>query len=346
MGKSMGKTSLFNDNRQLNEKEIREGKIVLKSKPRIFMIMLTATCNLRCIMCPRPDSQSTLPYDIFKKLELLYPYLELINWGGGGEVFTVNYFKKLFLELSRFPNLRHDITTNGLLIDEEWADILSQNKVNLSYSIDAVTEESYEYIRRGAKFVNLIKSINNLNKYRKKHNRNTYLILNVVTMQYNYRDLYLFPRFCKEHNFQHLRIEYLRPVVDPAQDLFTARKDPTAIDYLKKIMPQIETECKNLGIKLDSCIKPFLDSKTQDLINSKELVFNCRLPWQKLLIDGTDKGKIYPDCLCPQALGNIFDDDIEDLWNNQIMQSYRRNILDKTAESWCSAKCLTYQRNG
>ena len=92
MRKDLSCTDSFNNNRKLNEKETKEGKIILRSKPRIFMIMLTAACNLRCIMCPRPDSQDILPYDIFRKIESFYPYLELINWGGGGEVFTVGYF--------------------------------------------------------------------------------------------------------------------------------------------------------------------------------------------------------------------------------------------------------------
>jgi len=332
-------------NKQLNEKEIKEGKIVLESKPRILMLILTADCNLRCIMCPRPDSNYVLPYEAFEKIDCLFPYLELINWGGGGEVFLVDYFKKLFLKAALYHQIRHDITTNGLLIDEEWAEILVQNNVHLTYSIDAVTKEKYEYIRKGARFEDLLKSIEIVNKYKQKYNSQFKLMINVVVMKCNYKELHLFPEFCKKYNFQQLRLEYLRPVIDPGQDIFTVRKDPEAIEYLRDIMPQIESECKKLEIKLESCIRPFLNSNSSSSKNSNRLIFNCRLPWKKLLIDGSAKGRITPDCLCIHLLGNILDNSIEEVWNNEIMQLYRKNILNKSIKNWCSPACSIYERD-
>ena len=39
------------ENRLLNEKEIKEKKIVLKSKPQNILLILNNVCNLKCIMC-------------------------------------------------------------------------------------------------------------------------------------------------------------------------------------------------------------------------------------------------------------------------------------------------------
>lgn len=342
----MERAARFLDNRALNEQEFKSGKIILKSKPRTLMIVLSARCNLNCIMCPRPNSSYVLPPDFFRKVEPLLPYLESINWGGGGEVFFIEYFKDLFNKVSRWPDIRQDITTNGLLIDASWGRILAENKVNLSFSIDAVTEKLYEYIRRPASFANLIRSIECVNRYRANNENNIKLILNVVVMKCNYKELNLFPDFCNKYNFQQLRIEYLRPVIDPELDIFTVKKDSLAIRYLREIMPEIEQNCRDSGIKLESCIRPFLDSDTEVLINSNKLIYNCKLPWQKLLIDGSAKGMVFPDCLCPHPLGSILDHSIEELWNNDIMQQYRKNIVNQNVQGWCSERCLIYERTG
>lgn len=335
---------IFETNRKLNEKEIKEEKIILESKPQILMLILTADCNLRCIMCPRPLSGYSLTYEAFEKIECLFPYLELINWGGGGEVFLANNFKKFFLKATPYRHIRHDITTNGLLIDEEWTEILVQNNVHLTCSIDSPVRETYEHIRRGARFENLISNIEIINRYKQRYNSKIKLVLNVVVMKCNYKELHLFPEFCKKHGFAQLRFEYLRPVIHPEHDIFTVRKDLDAIEYLKTIMPQIECECRESGIILDSCIRSFLNFNSTSSDDSNNLIFNCKLPWKKLLIDGSSKGRVTPDCLCPHLLGNIFDNSIEEIWNGEVMQLYRRNILNRTALNWCSSACSIYER--
>jgi len=342
----MFREDIFKANIELNEKEIKEGKVALESKPRMLMLMLGSDCNLSCIMCPRSDSGGALSHEAFEKITCLFPYLELINWGGGGEPFLAANFKKFFFMASGYQQIRHDITTNGLLIDEEWVGILAQNNVLLTYSIDSPKKDTYEYIRKGARYEDLIKSIETVNKAKERHNGKIKLILNAVVMKRNYKELHLFPEFCKKYNFQQLRLEYLRPVINPEQDIFTVRKDQEAIQYLKKEMPEIESKCKDLGIKLESCIRVFLNSPHHNKDDSNGLINNCRLPWMKLLIDGSAGGRITPDCLCKYPAGNILDNSIEEVWNNDIMQRYRRNILNKTAEGWCSEQCLIYERKG
>lgn len=341
---AMNSVDIFKRNKELNEEEIKRSEIILKSKPRMLRLILTTRCNLKCIMCLGLENPSTLPFEVLEKIDCLYPYLEQINWQGG-EVFLVDYFKKLFQKASSYPQIRHSIITNGLLIDEEWAELLVQNNVYLSYSIDAVIKETYEYIRRGASFDDLIKSISIINRYKKKGNNGVTLMLNVVVMKSNYRQLQLFPEFCKRYNFTHLRFEYLRPEAAPEEDIFTIRKDEEALGYLKNAMPGIEDKCKGLGIEIESCLRPFLDNNTHASEDNIDKSFSspeettCKFPWKQLLID-TGKGDIRPDCLCVRSLGNIFDNTIEELWNNEMMQEYRRRILNKTLKGYCAEACV------
>jgi len=56
----MNNLNIFFDNKILNENEINEGKIILKSKPLTLRIVITNLCNLECVMCGISKSEKLL----------------------------------------------------------------------------------------------------------------------------------------------------------------------------------------------------------------------------------------------------------------------------------------------
>lgn len=361
----MRQTDLSLTNKELNETEIKTGKIMLESKPRMLMVVLTTRCNLECIMCSRgqltgPDK--TFTFDTIRQIRNLFPYLAAIDWQGG-EVFLVGYFKELFLEASTYPNIDQSIITNGLLIDKEWVEVFANSRLNLTFSIDAVAKHTYENIRKGAKFERLIESLEIINEMNQKCSNSIQLHINVVVMRSNYKELYLFPNFCQRYGVKHLRFDFLRPDVTPAEDILI-NQDINAIRHLRIELDNIEKECMDLGIWFEYTFRPFLVTtklENQDVREEPVIVqceqsniqpkLKCKLPWKKIFIDAAAGGIVRPDCLCQQNAGNIMETPLEDIWNNNIMQTYRKNIIDGTIENWCSKTCLdnavdTYQLDG
>ena len=251
----------------------------------------------------------------------------------------------------------------GILIDKEWAEIFAESKVNLTYSIDAVTKETYERIRKGAKFEDLLRSIEMINEANRSRNGRIQLHINVVVMRSNYKELNLFPEFCKKYGFKHLRFDFLRPDVAPEEDILLQR-DISAVEYLKNTLKKIEEESRELNIWFEYTFKPFLSNEKIDsnclktepekisghLSHSQHLL-KCRLPWKKLSIDAAGGGDVRPDCLCEHSAGNIVNSTLEEIWNNEIMQLYRHNLINGCVQNWCSKVCLdnavdTYQLEG
>jgi sulfatase maturation enzyme AslB (radical SAM superfamily) len=144
-------------NRLINELEINDKKVILESKPQAMIVMLSNLCNINCIMCGVKDKKWELPKKTIMEIIEYFPYLEYIQWQGG-EVFLLDYFKGLFREAARFPNIRQIINTNGLLITEDWAKDLIGGKADITFSIDGVTKDVYEYVRKGAEFEDLLES--------------------------------------------------------------------------------------------------------------------------------------------------------------------------------------------
>jgi len=342
-------TQLFQANKELNEKEIESKSTILNSKPRLLMIVLTTRCNLRCIMCQRytPGKGLTFPFETIKQIYSLFPYLEGINWQGG-EVFLVDYFKELFLEVKKYPNICQSIITNGLLINEEWAKIIAESRINLGYSIDGVTKHTYEKIRKGAKFEDLLKSAEIVNKAIRKKKGEVNLFINAVVMRSNYKELSLFPRFCKEFGFNFLRLDFVGKEL-PEEDLLN-QKDDDVLNYLRKVIPEIKYECSCLGIDFDyTKINLNQEKETPSSGNREEVklddkkdkdALKCKLPWKKLFIDISTGGSVRPGCLCNYSLGSIMDKQIGQLWNNEIMQQYRSHLAGTNIENFCSKVCL------
>lgn len=334
---------IFEENRALNEKEIGLKSQVLASRPRLLMIVLTSKCNLRCIMCKRYSEsetrQDTLPFEIIKQIYGLFPYLEGINWQGG-EVFLVDYFKDLFIKASERPNILQSIITNGLFIDEEWAEIIARSRVNLGYSIDAVTRHTYESIRRGARFDDLLESVDTMCRAVSRRKGNANLFINTVVMRSNYRELHLFPQFCNKFGFKHLRFDFCSP--DVSKEDIVLKNDNGALEFLRDAIGEVEQLCSHLKIGFDCTFKDYIQGKdaVSMPVNKPREDLKCKLPWKKLFIDASDHGSVRPGCLCSRSLGSIMDTPLEELWNNETMRLYRVRQAKGDIEGFCSDVCL------
>ena len=149
----------------LNEKEILEKKTTLESKPRQLIVELTTKCNLKCIMCDVCLQQHSINDNILNFIKFNIPSLERIKWQGG-EVFLYDKFDEL-MDLCKKYDVKQVIQTNGLLINEKILKSLISKNIHLSFSIDSVNKKTYESIRCGAKFENLLKVIDLVHNYKK-----------------------------------------------------------------------------------------------------------------------------------------------------------------------------------
>lgn len=337
-------TSLFTENKRLNELEFREKKCFLHSKPLTLRLILNNYCNINCVMCEiaRQKNKYTIPYEAIKQSVYFFPYLERIDWQGG-EVFLIDYFEKIIQEVSFYQNIHQTVQTNGLLLNEKWAELLARHNVSVLFSIDGASKKTYEYIRRGAKFERLLKNLSLFEEYRNKYNSNASKILCVCIMRSNYTELEDFIEFAIEYNFDRISLGAIHGENAVSENIFNPL-DSTAIDYIKKAILQIEKICVEKEIILEYSFKPCLTDKTTNLVegnsvknNGKEI--KCKLPWSNLCIDAIRGGDAYPECLCSKSIGNIASDSLLDIWNSPLMQQYRLAIVNDNFNHICSQYC-------
>lgn len=159
------------------------------------------TCNLSCPSCRTKIIKLSDPQIVAQKklISLLkdnlffsptdaevYLYLSTT-----GELFASELLLDLVssIKICDFPNLKLEIQTNGLLCKKRWHRLgeLSKNVDLVVVSFDASTKETYEKLRRGGVWENLLENLSWLRD--KKIKDNFRFITRMVVQESNYREM-------------------------------------------------------------------------------------------------------------------------------------------------------------
>jgi MoaA/NifB/PqqE/SkfB family radical SAM enzyme len=344
---------IFKENIQLNRKEIQDKKAGLSSRPIRLNAVLTTNCNLSCLMCEVKKISWQIPQKTISEIVSFFPYLQEIVWQGG-EVFLLDYFRELLEEASECRNLSHEITTNGHLINNQWLDIFDKINLTLNISIDGITKETYEHIRKGSKFEDLIRTLNLLNEIRSGKNANPLtLVLIVTTMKSNYREIRGIMRFAKKYKFDRVILQPVKGNFDKGENIFFDN-DERILNYLDNVRQMIRKEAKDFKIKLVELLPIPFSSKNDSAkkeINIGNDIFHkgeellCYAPWQQMFIEWG--GNVYPHCLCIQdgpnelkLIGSVLKESLAEIWNGDRMRLFRKKISGNDFSNLCNPDCI------
>lgn len=188
--------------------------------PREIFIAGDKTCNLSCPSCRievikvnEEFIQTSINLGIQLRKNLFsIPSNHPINLhvSTSGELFASPLLMSFVnsIPLDDFPNLTLDIQTNGLLVEKNWHKLNeSQTRVKrLTVTIDAASKNTYEELRRGGKWENILSSLTWISK--KKVDSNFLLNTRMVVQKKNFEEMYDFYQLSIQHNAD--LVEYSR----------------------------------------------------------------------------------------------------------------------------------------
>ncbi len=344
---------IFIKNKVLNEVEITQKKLILESKVRAMVAMIINKCNLKCRICEiwkKPWQASPKTMDEIVKL---FPYIEDMVWEGG-EVLLMKGFEEVLHEATRYPHLKQVIFTNGLLFTEKIIEKLFRGRVDIVFSIDGVTKDTYEYIRRGGNFERLTKNLNMIKEAKKKHGSTIETYFNSVVMKSNYFEIERFIDFAKQYNFNAVTLTPIRG--NFGEENIFDNNDIEALEYIKKIIPKITKKAYEYGIILNNWLPGIQDQVCEiqnapcgnsngNRITSESKTNNgiiCYAPWQRLVLDS--EGQVRPFVFCLNKwIGNADRNSLEEIWNGEAMQEYRKKIIEHDYQDICQPECISGQ---
>ena len=145
--------------------------------PPYLLIEPTSICNLRCVMCFQIDETFTrdksmmglMSWELFTSVvdQAAENGCDAITMASRGEPTLHKRFGEMLHYIRKKGFLDTKINTNATLLNETLIrDILGSEVANVTFSVDAITAESYEKIRVRGKFDQVLDNIKLFNKIR------------------------------------------------------------------------------------------------------------------------------------------------------------------------------------
>ncbi|UCG84253.1 MAG: SPASM domain-containing protein, partial [Dehalococcoidia bacterium] len=142
----------------------------MDDRPRKLNIEVTTRCNLNCVICMRKvwkEDSGDMSLDTYKAMLPVFPELESVNIIGIGEPLLNEHIIEM-IQLGKAnlpPTSRFSLTTNATLIDDDMANQLVASGIDDTVvSIDGVTSETFDDIRKDATLNDILRNIGRLNR--------------------------------------------------------------------------------------------------------------------------------------------------------------------------------------
>ena len=293
---------------------------IVRSRPFVVRIEVSATCNLRCLSCStakktfRPGQIRMMTLDWFRTIySQLARYASRVTFYQWGEPMTN---PRLF-DMVKFTSDRSVFTslcTNFTLMKENLIEPLFESKLDwLSVCLDGFTQEAYEKYRVNGDVSRVKEGIKMVVRHKKeRHSRHP--VLNVYTILFKHvlPELNTITTFCKEVGV----------------DLLTFRPDEsnTYLDGTYTQEPQRPTK---------RCFWPWLTIN----IDVDGSVYPCPVAFARRKSQ-RDQGPTFSECHT-EPYGNLLTHSLDEIWNNDLYVETRK-YLSGAGRTACSLNLPCY----
>jgi len=344
--------------------DLAQKRITVNSLPAILYVESVYGCPYSCIMCEVRESKPHLISDeLLKKLEPLYPHLYMLAIHGDGEPLLgkdIDYY----INVAQENNIVLHMNSTGFFLNPDLAErLLKGNKLSIRFSIHASTDATYAKIM-GHDFEMVKKNI----KYIVERNavigdKDNEFWFSYIVMKENIAEIPDFLHLASQLGIKQVRFMRLVPNRYTIRGVLRKKENfkfyyneqfnnKIKEDFLKKL-PEIKNLAKNLGISIEpgdlepACSNMHLfDNVLVEKIWGKLSPIRhkgfCIAPWVGGCII-KQSGDVVLCCSASYSIGNLFQNNFNEIWNSSKIQSIRRKFrlgyLPKVCDS-CQAVIL------
>lgn len=311
--------------------------------PAKLYIDITQDCNLYCVMCRDKlrIEDRTMDLNLFKRIidetcSYVMSY-SLFNWG---EPLLVRDFKErvLYLKSKKQKNATIDISTNGMLLNDDMISFLLANEVITTVSIDSANEEIFEKIRRGGKFDRIIKNTQNLAaKFGETKNNRVPGIYTSIQKD-NQNDLLDLAKLCKDIGIRRMGFGL---VVSPKE--FSPDTNDDLRDMITKTKMFLDKE-NILNDLYPTKIGEYVWDGDGYYHQSNYLVDKyCNAPYVSASI--SYNGDVFLCCNVGEKVENMKNKSLNEIWTGKRYEKLRKAVNDVNSMPQICRNCPWFNRN-
>lgn len=185
----------------VDEKDIKLGL------PKEVHLSYVKACNLRCITCRDKliyeSKENTEYFDSY--IDKILPFCkeaETVYLNGSGELFVSRHLCKLCRKIVEVnPKVKFFVHSNGMFLNKEMCEKFGflDNISEVSVSVHAATEKTYEEIVRGGKWKVLLKNLEWLSTLKKSGKIKNFFV-SFVVHSLNYKEMSKFVKMSKKYS--------------------------------------------------------------------------------------------------------------------------------------------------
>jgi radical SAM protein with 4Fe4S-binding SPASM domain len=321
----------------LAKEEYENNACNITSLPVRATMQTTERCNLNCIMCQIHSTSVDRRLLSISKREFddisyeLFPNLVEFHPTNIGEPLMSEWFMYLCNKVEQYGVLL-DITTNGMLLDEEKILALLPNLLDIKISFDSLIKKKFESIRKNSNFDLIKKNIANLTRLRRDTGSKGTITLQMTLLKNNYMELPEIIYYAKLNGIDRIKAFHMFSFSHEMNEQSLIN----TLDEFENIRIRAINLANELDIQIEISEPPMDSEDLNDL-----LIQHCRLPWAEIWIDCD--GRVYP-CHSHKniAYGNIFKTRLTDIGNSMISRQIRNGIISSDHNSICYKCGMNY----
>jgi radical SAM protein with 4Fe4S-binding SPASM domain len=311
---------------------------------------ISGMCNINCVMCALKgqfDQKGMMSFETFKKLENVLRRVNAISLSCNCEpLMNKDIIKMIDLCISTNKNIKVLFSTNGTLLTPDLISRLVGTGLDRIFiSIDSADSKTFEQIRNGAQFENVIKNVRELVAQRNARKDSAMKIcVRTVASDFNIHELPAILDLVRElgvDSFSVVGLEpYFKELADKilyskhnekpknkCEEVFSVLRRKASEDKMEISLPSLQA-VPYCSCRLQNCVI----SWNGDVSPCSSLSYQ-RPYWY------FGENSMYPKI----TFGNINNNDLYDIWNSEKFKKFRTDLLGNRLPEYCK-KCLHQHR--
>jgi len=323
------------------------GMRLLRMRYLVIRIDTTNLCNLRCRMCyysaEKPRKRQEMDPDLFQRI--------------ARDVFGRTRF--LYLSCATEPLMNRDFPafldctaehrvpftsfcTNGMLLTEPVVDsAIAAGLSEIIFSVDGATPQTYEYIRRGAKWDKLLAALDLLHSKKARAGADRPVgRINFTCMKRNIAEMPALIGLAAEHGVGNVHVRHLLAFGDGDGEMTAAEQMAYKTDF-NRIARETQSQADRLAVRLflpdpiPQAQPPPAAAPRPANTARREANPYCLIPWFEFIINPVGDVRL---CSAFPPFGNLREQSFDEIYNGPRIKDLRRRLLRRSPDA-CSWTC-------
>lgn len=309
---------------------------VVRGSPLFLQIEPTILCNLECAFCINPflpRTRTSLSLEKFQQILAQVATVVKISLVGIGESFMNKELWQI-VRSAKAKGIEIGTTTNGTILNDQILNEIFDSGLDwLNFSLDGAAKDTYERMRPGAVFEEVLANIRRIVEAARGRKRPELAVWFLATRE-NIDELPMMVPLVKRLGIFVLNTQGVHYWGHP--DWHDRAKQANAIADLRETLHHVRRQAHEGGVRFQWFNFP-------DEAASR----GCKWPWKGSYI--TADGYVTPCCengSDPNRInfGDLFEQPFSEIWNSEAYQRFRRELRSQDDRPSICIDCPHYHK--